>query len=185
MTLEVASYIAGIIAAVAGIGSLYYAREQHKKHKPHVTHDISVSAAHVTVGENALGAFAPTAKEFIPEGIPSEFLIAFETTKGMFNKPARDAALKTLVQKALAAKKTGFAISIASEMWNKPTKDDVLTTIVQHALRANEYEFAHQASELFFNMPKKDQAKRLIIDWVGNAKDQPDSQERLRESSER
>lgn len=169
MTLEVASYIAGIIAAVAGIGSLYYAREQHKKHKPNVTHNVSVSAAPIAVVENALEASTPAAIEFVTEGIPNEFLVAFETTKGMFNKPARDAALKTLVQKALAAKKTGFAISIASEMWNKPTKDDVLTTIVQHALRTNEYELAHQASELFFNMPKKDQAKKLIIDWVGKA----------------
>lgn len=170
MTLEVASYIAGIVAAVAGIGSLYYAREQHKKHKPSADIHVAAPKAPISVGPTTQEAGPVPVVEFVAEGILSEFLIAFETTKGMFNKPARDAALKALVQKALAANNTEFAIAVASEMWNKPTKDDVLTTIVQHALRANEFQLAHQASELFFNMPKKDQAKKLIIDWVENAK---------------
>ncbi len=169
MTLEVASYIAGVIAAAAGIGSLYYAREQHKKHKLNAEHKASASAALVSVGESAQETTsAPVAAEFASEGIPNELPIAFETTKGMFSKPSRDAALQALIQKALATNRTEFAIAIASEMWNKPTKDEALTTIVKHSLLKSEFQLAHQASELFFNMPKKDQAKKLIIDWVGN-----------------
>ncbi|BBL71568.1 hypothetical protein [Methylogaea oryzae] len=170
MTLEVASYIAGIIAAVAGIGSLHYAREQHKKQKPSSDIHIAVPKAPVLISQTAQETTPVPVVEFASEGIPSEFLIAFETTKGMFNKPARDTALKALVQKALAANSTEFAIAVASEIWNKPTKDDVLTTIVQHALRSNDFQLAYHASELFFNMPKKDQAKELIINCVGNAK---------------
>ena len=171
MTLEIASYIAGIVAAIAGIGSLYYSREQHKKHKQNAAHKVSISATTIPVGYNTLEATpAQTLVEFATNGIQNEFLVAFETTKGMFNKPVRDSALQALVQKALSAKQTRFAITIASEMWSKPTKDEVLTCIVKHALHESEFDLAHQASELFFNMPKKDQAKRLIIDQVGNGK---------------
>jgi len=171
MTLEAASYIAAIIAAIAGIGSLYYAREQHKKHNKDVRANVSVTTPPTHPMEAAQNiAPAPVAVQYETEGISNELLSAFETTKSMFNKPARDSALKALVEKALATHRTEFAIAVASEMWNKPTKDDVLTTIVQHALHGNEFQLAHQASELFFSMPKKDQAKKLIIDCVGNAK---------------
>jgi hypothetical protein len=170
MTLEVASYIAGIIAAVAGVGSLYYAREQNKKHKPSADIRVGVPKAPVCISQTAQEAAAITAIEFVSEGIPSDFLIAFETIKGMFNKAARDTALKALVQKALAANNAEFAIAVASEMWNKPTQDDVLTTIVQYALRSNDFQLAHQASELFFNMSKKDQVKKFITDCIQDAK---------------
>lgn len=172
MTFEVASYIAGIVAAIAGIGSLYYAREQHKKHKQSADAKghIVVAPFQSPIGGTPLAATpTPVAVDFVAEGVLHEFFVAFETTKGMFNKPARDDALNALVQKALASHRTEFAIAVASEMWNKPAKDDVLTVIVLHALRGSEFQLAHQATELFFNMAKKDQAKKLIIDSVGNA----------------
>jgi len=170
MTLEFASYIAGIVAAVAGIGSLYYAREQHKKHKQNADNKLA-SAIPTAVGYSTPETTPrQIPAEFVAGGIPNELLIAFETTKGMFNKQARDSALQALIQKALAAKQAEFASAITSEMWNKSAKDEVLTHIVQHALREGEFQLAHQASELFFNMHKKDHAKRLIIDCIGNGK---------------
>lgn len=173
MNLEIASYIAGIIAAAVGIGSLYYARAQHNYEKRKISNDKndveSIKIDSIPAGA-ALEKEVEEPFKLEREGVPEDLLLALETTKGMFNKPARDSALKVLAEKAVARGHIEFAIAVVSEIWHKPTKDDQLTRLVKVSLSSKNALLAHRATELFFNKPKMDAAKSLIIEWVDHDK---------------
>lgn len=178
MSLEVASYIAGIVAAVAGVWSLYYARAQLKtkddKSAPPATAGGSTPTSGVPTIEQP-NDVRPSKQDEEPKhfvniiGVPEELLLAFKTTDTMFNKPKRDDALKALIMRAVQLGHIDFSIGLASRMWHKPTKDAVLNVIVEAALSANQVELAHEASEHYFNMPNKDAAKTRIISHVSRA----------------
>ncbi len=178
MNLEVASYIAGIVAAVAGVWSVYYARAQVKgnsgKSAPPTAADGTAATTGVPLVEQPFPATPPKQEEepcnFVNiTGVPEELVLAFKTTDTMFNKPKRDAALKALIMRSVQLGYVEFSIGLASRMWHKPTKDAVLNYIVEAALSANQVQLAHEASEHYFNMPNKDAAKTKIIGHVSRA----------------
>ena len=178
MVLEVASYIAGIVAAVAGVWSLYYARAQLKgkdgKSPPHTVAGIPAATTGAPLIEQQIDARTSKQDEepkFFVDiiGVPEELVLAFKTTDTMFNKPKRDDALKALIMRSIQLGHIEFSIGLASRMWHKPTKDAVLNIIVEAALSANQVELAHEASEHYFNMPNKDAAKTRIIGHVSRA----------------
>ncbi len=178
MNLEVASYIAGIVAAIAGLWSLYYTRAQLKgkdgKSAPPTVPGGTTPTTGVPHIEQPVPA-TPDRPDEEPRhfvnitGVPEELVLAFKTTDTMFNKPKRDDALKALIVRSLQLGYIEFSIGLASRMWHKPTKDAVLNFIVEAALSANQVHLAHEASEHYFNMPNKYAAKTKIIGHVSRA----------------
>lgn len=178
MSLEVASYIAGIVAAVAGVWSLYYARAQVKGKDGKSAPPTAVSGSGATTGAPLIKQSAPAALSEQDEepshlvnitGVPEELVLAFKTTDTMFNKPKRDDALNALIVRAVQLGHIEFSIGIARRMWHKPTKDAILNFIVEAALSENQVQLAHEASEHYFNMLDKDAAKTEIIRHVSRS----------------
>lgn len=176
MNLEVASYIAGIVAAVAGVWSLYYARAQVKNGKAKLPEVVGGTTGHIDVSAiKRANDFGPPQADEEPRhpvnitGVPNELVLAFKTTDTMFNKPKRDDALKALIMKSIQLGHVEFSIGLASRMWHKRTKDFVLNYIVEAALNTDLVELAHEASEHYFNMINKDAAKTKIIGHVSRA----------------
>ena len=172
MTLEAVAYIAGIVAAVTGAGSLYYAWRQHNGHIPS---EPPRSAGNAVPADRPQATAEPAQprepspepyarRVSVPTEVPDNLMLSFETAKGMWNKPNRDQALIAVAKRALDLDRINFAVAVAAEMWNKSSKDDLLTEIVTRALDKGQLQQAKEATDHFFNLPKKDRAMRMIIE---------------------
>lgn len=175
MTLEAMAYVAGIVAAVAAIGSLYYAWRQYNRQdhtQPHSSPAARIPEAKPLTDAEAAPVAAQPPEHFplkvpVPTDVPENLLISFEAAKGMWNKPNRDQTLVAVAKRAMDLDCIDFAIAVAVEMWNKPTKDDLLTEIVIRALDRGQLQKARVATDHFFNLPKKDRAMRMIVERAG------------------
>jgi len=166
MSLESASYIAGIFGAFIAVISLFYTRSQHKNKSKPKSEEVQLSTLNEIAPETA-DLNADKKFSFNETGIPEDMLISFRAACGMWQKRDRDDALQLLGKKALTQGYEQLALAAASELWHKPTKDQFLLLLIEDLLNKKNATLAYEASELLWNLPCKDKAKTLIVESLG------------------